>query len=225
MMNKERVLVFLKPDAVIRRGVGARVVQEILNNEFEVNYFGEINPPREFIANRHYIQHRGKFFYNWLIKYVTSSPLILFILEQEKAIYKIRTLLGSTLPENADSNTIRGKFGILGGINVIHASDNIDNAKREVEIWKEIIKIKVQNCDYTQKADNYVRRYINFPIVDTEEYRKISLLLIDGKISIQKAKNSIVELLRIESDFDANTISRFADVIIENALLRKKEAV
>lgn len=114
-------------------------------------------------------------------------------------------------------------MGILGGINVVHASDSIDNGRREVDMWREIIK--VQNCDYAQKANNYVRGYINFPVVDTEKYRKISLLLIEGKINIQEAKENVVKLLQIESGFDDNTILRFAGIIIKNALLRKTEVI
>lgn len=217
----EEMIVFLKPDAVIRRGVGARVIQEILNNDFKINYFDEVSPPREFIATKHYVQHRGKFFYNWLVKYVTSSPILLFIMEGVDIIYKIRTLLGPTLPENANDNTIRGKYGILGGINVAHASDNINNARYEVELWKGIIEI--QNQNYTQKAFNYMKKYINFPIVETKEYRKISNMLIEGKITVPEAKNRIIRLLQVESDFNDNIILQFADIIIENALLRKKE--
>lgn len=217
---REEVLVFLKPDAVIRRGIGAKVIQEFIDNKFEISYFGEIRPTREFIAE-HYAQHKEKFFYNWLIEYITSSPLLLLIMRGEEIVYKIRVLLGPTLPEKNSSNTIRGRYGILGGINVAHASDSVDNGRQEVDRWKKIVKI--QDRDHMQKAIEYIKKYIDFPIVDTEEYRKISKLLVGEKIAKEDAKNIISELLQTESDFDNNTISQFADVVIENALLRKKE--
>lgn len=68
-----------------------------------------------------------------------------------------------------------------------------------------------------------MKKYINFPIVETKEYRKISNMLIEGKITVPEAKNRIIRLLQVESDFNDNIILQFADIIIENALLRKKE--
>jgi nucleoside-diphosphate kinase len=223
-MVSEEMLVFLKPDAVIRRGTGARVLQEFLNNiENQIVYFGEIYPFRDFIATKHYVLHKGRFFYEWLVEYVTSSPLLVFILKGENIINKVRTLLGPTIPGQNDTNTIRGKYGIFGGINVAHASDSSVNGYKEVEMWRSLINIK--DCNYGKKASEYIRRYIDFPIIDAKIYREISNSLVEEKITQKEAKEIFMSLLLRESDFDKKTISQFAIVIIRNALLRKKEVM
>lgn len=220
-MSTEEALVFLKPDAVLRRYVGARVMQEFMNNgEFEIGSFVEVCPPREFIAEKHYTQHKGKFFYEWLLEYIASAPLLVFVLRGEDAVAKARELLGSTIPENAACNTIRGKYGIFGGINVAHASEDIDNARREVEMWKSITEL--ENRNHLQKADEYVKKYIDFPMVDSVRYREISQLLIERQISEEEAKALFTKLLLKESDFALETISRFAVLMVNNALLRKQ---
>lgn len=218
----ESVLVFLKPDAVIRRYIGSRTIKEFLDAGFRITYIGEVSPSREFIAAKHYAQHRGRFFYDWLVDYVTSSPLIVLILTADNVIYEVRTLLGYTIPEEADCNSIRGKYGILGGINVAHASDNGVNSKRELDIWKNIIKIQ-KNHDYVEETNVYVLKYLDFPMVDVTRYREISTQLINEEIGKNTAKHLFINLLSKESDFGHETLSKFADIMVKNAFVRKIE--
>ena len=221
----EDVLVFLKPDAVIRRYIGARTIKEFLDAGFKVEYFGEAYPSKEFIETKHYAQHRGKFFYDWLVDYVASSYLLVFILTGNDVIYEVRKLLGDTLPENADCNSIRGRYGIFGGINVAHASDNVENGKRELDIWKrDVIEIQ-KNCDYTERANAYINKYIDSLTVDTLIYREISRQVINEKINEKEAKYLFVNLLSKESNLKREIILRFAGIMIRNALIRKEEVV
>jgi len=220
-MSTQEVLMFLKPDAIIRRYVGARVIQEFVNDrQFEIACFEELYPPREFIAEKHYAQHKGKFFYKWLLEYVTSSPLLVFVLRGNGVVPKVRELLGSTIPENAPCNTIRGKYGIFGGINVAHASEDVDSARREVEMWKSVTKL--ENRNHLRKANQYVKRYIDFQMVDSVRYREISELIVQGGIPQEEAKALFTSLLLRESDFAVETISQFAVLMVNNALLRKQ---
>lgn len=219
----EDVLVFLKPDALIRRYIGARVIKEFLDAGFKVKYFGEVRPSKEFIAKKHYAQHIGKLFYEWLIDYVTSSPLLIFILNAKDAIYKVRKLLGATISENADCDTIRGRYGIFGGINVAHASDNAENGRRELEIWEDIVKIEKEANNYMREASMYISKFIDFPMVDTIRYREISMEIVKEKIEKEEAKKLLMDLLRKESDFNIESIARFTEIIIRNALSRKGE--
>jgi len=219
-VTEEEALVFIKPDGVIRRYVGARVIWEFIKGkELELKYFSEIQPSREFLAGRHYAQHKDKFFYDWLLEYVCSSTLLVLVLKGIDAVSKCRALLGSTIPENADCRTIRGKYGIWGGINVAHASDSSENARNEVGMWESMIKMN--NGVYVQEANEYVKKYIDFPMVDSMRYREISELLIQSEITQQVAIDQFIGLLSKESDCDRDTISRFAKVMVLNALLRK----
>jgi len=217
----EEVLVFLKPDGVIRRYIGARTVKEFLDASFEIRYFGEISPRREFIATKHYIQHKGAFFYNWLVNYVTSSHLLVFILAEDNIIREIRASLGGTIPEKADYNSIRGKYGIWGGINVAHASDNAENGKRELEIWKELLTQNKQDC--TEEAKAYVFKYINFPMIDTMRYREISKQILNEEICENEARSVFIDLLLKETDFDSETVLRFAEIMVRNVSIRETE--
>ncbi len=221
----EDVLVFLKPDAVIRRYIGARTIKEFLDAGFKIGYFGEAYPSKEFIETKHYAQHKGEFFYDWLVDYVTSSHLLVFILTGDDVICEVRKLLDATITENADCNSIRGRYGIFGGINVAHASDSAENGKRELNIWKkDVIKIE-RNYDYTERADAYINKYINFSMVDTIRYREISKQLMNEKINEKEAKYLFVNLLSKESDLNREIISRFAEIMIRNALSRKEKVV
>ncbi|MHC1635449.1 MAG: nucleoside-diphosphate kinase [Candidatus Methanospirareceae archaeon] len=219
----EEVLVFLKPDAIIRRYVGARAIKELIDAGFEVKYFGEISPSREFIASRHYAQHKGKFFYEWLVDYVTSSPLLVFILSGEDVIYEVRKLLGATIPEKADCNSIRGRYGIFGGINVAHASDSAESSMRELEIWREVIREEEgeeHDQDYLKKTEEYINRFIDSPMIDTMRYRELSRGVAEGEIGKEEARRIFEKLLSKESDFDVATLSKFAEIMIRNALNR-----
>ncbi len=117
-------LVFLKPDAVVRRYVGARTLKIFLDNGIEFKAFRIFKPTKSFFANEHYGIHKGRFFYTWLIEYVTSGPIAAAIATGDNVIETVRTLLGATVPEDALPGTIRGRYGIFGGINVVHASDS-----------------------------------------------------------------------------------------------------
>ena len=110
----EESLVFLKPDAVLRRGIGAAILQQFLKNDdkFSILAFKEIQVSED-LAKEHYQEHEGKHFFPWLVKSLRTAPVLAMIIRGD--IPQIRGFLGATFVQKADTNTIRGKYGIWGG--------------------------------------------------------------------------------------------------------------
>ena len=136
----EKILSFLKPDGFVRRYVGARFVKELIKLGAQFEYFGEFKPKPEFIANEHYKEHKGKPFYNWLVSFITSAPIVVMILRGDGIAKKVRDLLGATMCEKADPSSIRGKYGLGAGVNVAHASEDSNAGLRETELWENILR-------------------------------------------------------------------------------------
>ena len=132
-MRLEKSLVLIKPDAVERNLIGKILeVYEGAGLKIKAMEMKQIN--KEF-AEKHYEEHRDKQFFNSLIKYITRSPLVALILEEEDAINKIRSLNGATNPEKAEFGTIRRRFALSGTENSVHASDAIESAEKEIKLW------------------------------------------------------------------------------------------
>lgn len=87
------------------------------------------------IAEQHYAGHTGKPFFDRLVAYLTRSPLVPLVLEGENAINRVRTLNGTTDPEDSPDNTIRALYGLSLSENTVHASDSTENSERERAIW------------------------------------------------------------------------------------------
>ena len=111
----------------MRRHVGSRVFKRLLEEDFSFFGMTEVQISKK-LAEEHYKVHKGKSFYPWLIDFIIAGPVIPVIIEGENAIYRVRSLLGSTLVEESDPLSLRGKYGIWGGINIAHASDSIASA-------------------------------------------------------------------------------------------------
>ncbi|MFP4045508.1 MAG: nucleoside-diphosphate kinase [Candidatus Aenigmatarchaeota archaeon] len=216
-----RTLLFLKPDAVVRRYVGARVIKEILEKGFGIEYFGKASPSREFIAEEHYGEHKGKFFHEWLVDYASSSYVLVMVLSGDNVIDEVRDMLGDTWPEKAGPGTVRGKYGVLGGINVAHASDSEESARREIELWEDFIEM--ENVDYRKSAEEYMRKNLDRVMIDPVRYREVSKAIIDERIDPDVAQEKFSELLKKESDFSGKGLENLAEAMVDNALLRKEE--
>lgn len=129
----ETSLVLIKPDAVERNLIG-----EILSiyeaNNLKITNLKLVSADVE-LAKEHYIEHDGRPYFDELIKYITRSPIVALTLEGESAISRVREINGATSPSEAKPNTIRAKFAISKNENSVHASDSLESAKREIEIW------------------------------------------------------------------------------------------
>ena len=129
----EKTLVLLKPDAVERNLIGSILVEYERNNLKVLDM--KLMKASTKLAEQHYAEHMGKPFFNHLVAYLTRNPLVALVLEGENAISRVRTLNGTTDPENSPDNTIRALYGLSMSENTVHASDSKESADRERVIW------------------------------------------------------------------------------------------
>lgn len=129
----ERTFVAIKPDAV-KRGLIGRIIKRIENKGYKIVGMKMVHPTLE-IAEKHYAEHKGKQFYPDLIKYITSGPIIAMVVEGKNVIEGTRHMMGSTVPNSAEVGTIRADFGMTKECNVIHGSDSLESAEREIDIY------------------------------------------------------------------------------------------
>ena len=129
----EQTLVLIKPDGVAR-GLTGEIINRIERRGLQVVALKMMQLSRE-MAEQHYSEHKGKAFFNGLIEFITSSPLVAMIVAGENAVQVVRTMMGATNPVNAAPGTIRGDFALTMGENVIHGSDSVASAEREIALF------------------------------------------------------------------------------------------
>ncbi len=129
----QRTLVIVKPDGVQRMLTG-KILTRFEERGFKVVAMKLVQVERE-LAEKHYEVHKGKFFYEGLVSYISSSPVVVMILEGHEAIGAVRKMVGATRPWEADAGTIRGDYALMGLRNLIHASDAPETAEKEIALW------------------------------------------------------------------------------------------
>jgi nucleoside-diphosphate kinase len=132
-MPIERTFAMLKPGAHQRRIIG-EVLSRLENGGFNIIAMKQLTVTPE-LAERHYGEHKGKDFYDPLVEYMTSGPSIAMVLERENAIAALRKMCGATNPDDADPGTIRGDYGVITRRNIVHASDSVESARREIGLF------------------------------------------------------------------------------------------
>ena len=125
--------VMIKPDAVARGLVG-RVVQRFEDAGLKVERM-ELGVVTAQQAAANYAEHAGKPFYDGLIDYITSGPVVKMVVSGPDAVIVCRKLMGATNPRDAAPGTIRGDFGLILDANVVHGSDSPESAAREISIF------------------------------------------------------------------------------------------
>lgn len=129
----ERTLVLVKPDGVQRGLIGETVSRlERRGLRLAAARFLQIS---KNLAERHYAIHKGKSFYDGLISYITSGPVMAMVWEGPNAIAAVRQTMGATRPIEASPGSFRHDFGLEVGRNLTHASDSIETAEAEIELW------------------------------------------------------------------------------------------
>ena len=126
----ERTLVFIKPDGIQKKIVG-RVLSRYEDKGFNLVAMRTVHMTPD-MADRHYPEHIGRPYYAGLRDYVTSAPVLAFVLEGERVISIVRKMNGVTDGAEAESGTIRGDFSTSRGENIIHASDSTESAAKEI---------------------------------------------------------------------------------------------
>ena len=131
-METERTLVLIKPDGV-QRGLIGEIIVRFERKGLKLVGLKLLQLPHEK-AEELYSPHHGKFFYNYLIQFMTSTPIVAIALQGGNAISLVRLLIGATKPTESEPGSIRGDFSIDITHNVVHASDSPENAQRELAI-------------------------------------------------------------------------------------------
>ncbi len=129
----ERTLIILKPDAVQRALIG-EILGRLERRGLKVVGMKMMSVPTA-LAEEHYAEHVGKPFYEGLIAYITSSPVVVLALEGKNAVSVSRSTIGATNPANAAPGTIRADLAVETGRNLIHGSADPEAAAREVALW------------------------------------------------------------------------------------------
>jgi nucleoside-diphosphate kinase len=129
----ERTLVLIKPDAMQRRLAG-EILARFEQRGLTVRAAKLVQVDRE-LAGRHYEEHTEKPFFGELVEFITSAPTLALVLEGESAVTVVRTTVGATNPATAAPGTIRGDLALAMPDNLVHGSDSLESAGREIALW------------------------------------------------------------------------------------------
>ncbi|MBE6516734.1 MAG: nucleoside-diphosphate kinase [Thermoplasmata archaeon] len=129
----ERTYLMVKPDGV-QRGICGEIVSRFEKKGLKLVAMKLMVIPKE-VAENHYGEHKDKPFFPSLISYITSGPVLAMVWEGESAVSVCRNMMGKTNPKESAPGTIRGDFGMQTGMNIIHGSDSVESAEREISIF------------------------------------------------------------------------------------------
>ncbi len=133
MHKEERTFVAVKPDGV-KRGLTGEIIRRFEAKGLKVIALKMLNVTPD-MAEKHYGEHKGKPFYNRLIRYIQSGPVVAMVLQGYNAVQAARHLMGKTNPNEAEAGTIRSDYAMLMEYNVVHGSDSVESAEREIAIY------------------------------------------------------------------------------------------
>jgi len=129
----ERTFVLIKPDAVKRNLIG-KIIAEYEERELVISEIRMMTATKERVR-AHYSAHEGKPFFDKIVNYLSSGPVVALVFDGEEAVQRVRQINGATDPKEADQQSIRGKYGLSSTENSVHASDSLANAEDEIELW------------------------------------------------------------------------------------------
>ena len=146
----QQTLVIVKPDGV-QRGLIGKILARFEERGMKLVAMKMLQVSRE-LAEQHYAVHKGKFFYEDLVSYISSSPVVVMVIEGHEVIGAVRKMVGATKPWEADPGSIRGTYAMMGLRNLIHASDAPETAKSEIALWFKPEEL----VSYTREIDRWV---------------------------------------------------------------------
>ncbi len=149
-MGMERTLVIVKPDGV-QRGLVGPILARLEARGLKLVGL-KLLQVSEALAQRHYAEHEGKPFYAGLIRYITSAPVVVGCVEGTNAVAVVRSTVGATNPASAAPGTIRADYALEIGRNLIHASDAVETAERELALWFADGEL----ADYERSNDRWI---------------------------------------------------------------------
>ena len=133
MKSMERTYLMIKPDGV-QRGICGEIVSRFEKKGLKLVAMKLMVIPKE-VAENHYGEHKERPFFPSLINYITSGPVLAMVWEGESAVSVCRNMMGKTNPKESAPGTIRGDYGMQTGMNIIHGSDSVESAEREISIF------------------------------------------------------------------------------------------
>lgn len=146
----ERTYLMVKPDGV-QRGLVGQIISRFEQRGYKIVGLKMMQIPKE-VAETHYGEHAGKPFFAGLVDFITSGPVVAMVVEGKDVVLTAREMMGATNPLKAAPGTIRGSFGVDVGRNVIHGSDSVESANREIGIFfrpEELV-------DYGRAIDTWI---------------------------------------------------------------------
>ena len=146
----QRTLVLLKPDA-IQRGLAGEIIGRIERRGLQLAA-AKLIQIDEALANRHYAEHVGKPFFDGLVDFITSGPVMAMVVEGVNAVEAVRSTMGSTNPQDAAPGTIRADLALSIGMNLIHGSDSEESAVREIGLFFSSGELLV----YSRDVDRWI---------------------------------------------------------------------
>ncbi len=129
----ERTLIIIKPDGV-ERGLIGPIITRFEQRGLKIVGLKMLRVS-DALARQHYAIHEGKSFFEPLIQYITSAPVVVLVLEGPQAVQAARNTIGATKPVEATAGSIRGDFGMMVGRNLVHGSDSPENGAAEIALW------------------------------------------------------------------------------------------
>jgi nucleoside-diphosphate kinase len=145
----EKTLVLLKPDSVQRRLIG-QIIQRFENKGLKISAM-KLMQITEELASKHYAEHKERPFYKDLVEFMTSRPVVAMAISGPRAVSVVRKLMGATFGFNAEPGTIRGDFGVSNQFNLVHGSDSVESAEREVALFfnaEELLEYPLADDDW-----------------------------------------------------------------------------
>ena len=146
----ERTLVLIKPDAV-QRGLIGESTSRLENKGLKISGM-KLMKVSEELAGRHYGEHVGKPFFDALVNFITSSPIVALAIDGDNAVAVVRNVMGATNPQDAAYGSIRGDLGLSIGMNLIHGSDSPTSSERELALYFDESEL----LDYDRDVDNWI---------------------------------------------------------------------
>lgn len=142
-----RTLILVKPDGM-QRGLTGEIISRFERRGLKLVGMKLIQMSKE-LAGRHYAEHEGKSFYDDLVSYITSGPIVAMVWQGDSAVEAARATMGVTKPVEANPGTIRGDFGLDVGRNLVHGSDSEESARREIDLFfktEELVDWELSNA-------------------------------------------------------------------------------
>ncbi|MCM1565053.1 MAG: nucleoside-diphosphate kinase [Dehalobacter sp. 4CP] len=146
----ERTFLMLKPDA-IQRGLVGEVIGRFEKKGFKLVGLKLIQVDRA-LAEEHYKEHKGKGFFEPTVQYIMSSPVVAMVWEGKNVVAIAREMMGATNPANANPGSIRGAYAMDISRNVIHGSDSVESAEREISLYFKLAEI----LSYTKAGEEWL---------------------------------------------------------------------